>query len=168
MQCDIHYIFYDNSIKQTLNSNGNRNMEVGLTFKQKNATTEQTTTTIYDGFMEAKQAISQYIHNSGIGWMFGLKSSCQKATESDWQKRRSRLVDSWTTATSFCSSQVLTARTVHCASQNSADSRSQNMLRMWTVMARSQHTIRYDTRCYFNVRSKADISQLNLPHGTDN
>ena len=27
---------------------------------------------------------------------------------------------------------------------------------------------RYETRCYFNVRSKADISQLNLPHGTDN
>jgi len=26
-------------------------------------------------------------------------------------------------------------------------------------------TIRYDTRCYFNVRSKADISQLILPHG---
>jgi len=26
-------------------------------------------------------------------------------------------------------------------------------------------TIRYDTRCYFNVRSKADISQLNLLHG---
>jgi len=25
--------------------------------------------------------------------------------------------------------------------------------------------IRYDTRCYFNVRSKADITQLNLPHG---
>ena len=24
-------------------------------------------------------------------------------------------------------------------------------------------TIRYDTRCYFNVRSKADISRLNLP-----
>jgi len=27
-----------------------------------------------------------------------------------------------------------------------------------------KQTIRYDTRCYFNVRSKADISQLNLPH----
>ena len=26
-------------------------------------------------------------------------------------------------------------------------------------------TIRYDTRCYFNVRSKANMSQLNLPHG---
>ena len=29
-------------------------------------------------------------------------------------------------------------------------------------------TIRYDTRCYFNVRSKANMRQLNLPHGTDN
>jgi len=28
--------------------------------------------------------------------------------------------------------------------------------------------IRYDTRCYFNVRSKADMSRLNLPHGNDN
>jgi len=26
-------------------------------------------------------------------------------------------------------------------------------------------TIRYDTRCYINVRSKANMSQLNLPHG---
>jgi len=32
----------------------------------------------------------------------------------------------------------------------------------------SAKTIRYDTRCYFNVRWKADISQLYLPHGTDN
>ena len=29
-------------------------------------------------------------------------------------------------------------------------------------------TIRCDTRCYFNVRSEADVRQLNLPHGTDN
>ena len=29
-------------------------------------------------------------------------------------------------------------------------------------------TIRYCARFYFNVRSKADMSQLNLPHGTDN
>jgi len=28
--------------------------------------------------------------------------------------------------------------------------------------------VRYDTRCYFNLRSKADTSQLNLPHGTNN
>jgi len=27
-----------------------------------------------------------------------------------------------------------------------------------------RHDIRYDTKCYFNVRSKADMSQLNLPH----
>ena len=29
-------------------------------------------------------------------------------------------------------------------------------------------TIRYDTRCYINVRLKANMSQLNLPHGADN
>ena len=28
--------------------------------------------------------------------------------------------------------------------------------------------VNYDTRCYFNVRSQADMSQLNLPHGTNN
>ena len=27
-----------------------------------------------------------------------------------------------------------------------------------------QITNKYDTRCYFNVRSKANMSQLNLPH----
>ena len=27
---------------------------------------------------------------------------------------------------------------------------------------------KYDTRCYYNVRSKAHISQLNLPHETNN
>jgi len=32
----------------------------------------------------------------------------------------------------------------------------------------SEDMIRYDARCYFNVRSKANMSQLNLPHGTDN
>jgi len=28
--------------------------------------------------------------------------------------------------------------------------------------------VRYDMRCYFNIRSKADMSQLNLPHGNNN
>jgi len=27
--------------------------------------------------------------------------------------------------------------------------------------------VQYDTRCYFNVRSKADMSPLNLLHGTN-
>jgi len=31
-----------------------------------------------------------------------------------------------------------------------------------------QGNIGYDTRCYINVRSKANMSQLNLPHGADN
>ena len=35
-------------------------------------------------------------------------------------------------------------------------------------LSTSIDTIRYDRRCGFNVRSKADMSQLNLPHGNDN
>jgi len=32
-----------------------------------------------------------------------------------------------------------------------------------------RRTIRYEMlRCYINVRSKPNMSQLNLPHGTDN
>jgi len=40
--------------------------------------------------------------------------------------------------------------------------------RYLVVVTNHSWTIRYDARCYFNVRSKADISQLNLSHGTDN
>ena len=36
------------------------------------------------------------------------------------------------------------------------------------LQSRTDDTIRYDTRCYFNVRSKADMIQQNLPHGDDN
>ena len=36
----------------------------------------------------------------------------------------------------------------------------------WSVC---RHVLRYDTRCYFNVRSKADMSHLmSLPIGNDN
>ena len=46
-------------------------------------------------------------------------------------------------------------------------------MNVWTPIAYSEScslhdTIRYDTRCYINVRSKANMSQLNLPHGIDN
>ena len=50
---------------------------------------------------------------------------------------------------------------------NDADSRKDVPFEGFVDIA-PHFTIRYDTRCYFNVRSKADISQLNLPHGTDN
>ena len=43
-----------------------------------------------------------------------------------------------------------------------------NMALQLHVNVSFNDTIRYDTRCYFNVCSKADISQLNLLHGTDN
>ena len=38
----------------------------------------------------------------------------------------------------------------------------------WLFIYDNADNIRYDTRCYINVRSKANKSQLNLPHGTDN
>jgi len=34
----------------------------------------------------------------------------------------------------------------------------------WLNIGLRYKYVRYDTRCYFNVRSKADISQLNLPY----
>jgi len=37
-----------------------------------------------------------------------------------------------------------------------------------TATVMTYDKIRYDARCYFNVRSKADMSRLNLPHGNDN
>ena len=43
----------------------------------------------------------------------------------------------------------------------------QTLLFLYTA-AIDKMLIRYDIKCYFNVRSKADISQLNLPHGTNN
>jgi len=36
------------------------------------------------------------------------------------------------------------------------------------IITQAGNTIRYDTRCYINVRSKANMSQLNLPQATDN
>ena len=41
--------------------------------------------------------------------------------------------------------------------------RRQRNLSHWRRVVRHARA-RYDTRCYFNVRSKADMSQLNLPH----
>jgi len=46
--------------------------------------------------------------------------------------------------------------------------REQPLILVLTLGSSSDLTIRYDTRCYFNVRSEADVSQLNLPHGTNN
>ena len=39
------------------------------------------------------------------------------------------------------------------------------VLWMTSYLLINQGSPRYDTRCYFNVRSKADMSQLSLPHG---
>ena len=73
-----------------------------------------------------------------------------------------------------CSRQITTPAPHHsvftgpsCRPTNSVKALKANRVRITTFNLRYD-TIRYDTRCYFNVRSKADIRQLNLPHGTDN
>jgi len=49
-----------------------------------------------------------------------------------------------------------------------AEHASQQARIQTSTIEQPSYTTRHDTRCYFNVRSKADTSQLNLPHGTDN
>jgi len=39
---------------------------------------------------------------------------------------------------------------------------------IWLCYSYEILCLRYDTRCYFNVCSAADISELNLPHRTKN
>jgi len=62
----------------------------------------------------------------------------------------------------------------HCSSCNAGKTQtatSPTILLLYLLMdnnlwgIKKHSTIWYDTRCYFNVRSKADKSQLNLPHG---
>jgi len=64
---------------------------------------------------------------------------------------------------------------LHCVSKNftpsclrniSVDPKSISII--FGSIAQKKNTIRYDTRCYYNVRSKADMSRFNLPHGDDN
>ena len=59
---------------------------------------------------------------------------------------------------------------LHMLRTAGTDTWTLNALVGWSGRLNSQLSsqlcmLRYDTRCYFNVRSKADISQLNLPHG---
>ena len=48
----------------------------------------------------------------------------------------------------------------HCSAQSSGD--------LEIFMRSETPATRYDVRCCFYMRSKADVSQLNLPHATDN
>jgi len=60
-------------------------------------------------------------------------------------------------------------RYIRCSSQLQVNSiKKPYGCSLQRVAAALTNTIRYDTRCYFNVRSKADMNRLNLPHGDDN
>ena len=50
-------------------------------------------------------------------------------------------------------------------STSSSSTRTSNGRSSVSIGCSGGRTFRYDTRCYFNVRSKADMNRLNLPHG---
>ena len=59
----------------------------------------------------------------------------------------------------------------HAAFENpcpTTQKRQVTLLHLEKNILKSENSHTYDTRCYFNVRLKANMSQLNLPHGTDN
>ena len=45
---------------------------------------------------------------------------------------------------------------------------NQNIEGVTSITSLAAKLLRYVTTCYFNVQSKAAMSQLNLPHGTSN
>jgi len=57
----------------------------------------------------------------------------------------------------------LQAETTNSGEQKEQREKTDAVLRQIRWCAAVQQT--YDMRCYFNVRSKADMSRLNLPHG---
>jgi len=64
----------------------------------------------------------------------------------------------------FCSSLPLISRSALTTASMKASATNPSLRLLLT------DTIRYNTMCYFNVRSKADgdMSQLSVPHGTNN
>ena len=91
-----------------------------------------------------------------------------------WRRRRRRASSRWRSRTERrCrgrSSRILQFTHKHVVSSASTSSVGQTFRSVCKGprLHRAQPTLRYDTKCYFNARSKANMSQLNLPHGTDN
>ena len=52
------------------------------------------------------------------------------------------------------------------ADEKATEMQRRTQARNWKPETLRYDTIRYDTRCYFNVRPKANTSQLNPLHGT--
>jgi len=64
------------------------------------------------------------------------------------------------------SSVYMFAKSIHTGQLSLDTPQIQTLTNRCTLYNRVYMFARYDTRCCSNVRSKADISQLNLPHRT--
>jgi len=71
-------------------------------------------------------------------------------------------------ASEWPSSALIHASSLFDTGQSHSTSRCAEIQPMSQQAAAVSLNLRYDTRCYFNVRSKADMNRLNLPHGDDN
>ena len=67
----------------------------------------------------------------------------------------------------ICITPVPTSAAVASGNREAASSNRSHALHVQSLVHCAYDTI-HDTRCYINVRSKADTSQLNLPHRTKN
>jgi len=76
------------------------------------------------------------------------------------------LQEAYLSACSTAHERILKSQGDHIKSE--LDEAAGDVRATWRTAQRLLHSIRYDTRCYFNVRSEADMSRLNLPHGNDN
>ena len=95
----------------------------------------------------------------GISWWFRWDW-----TNSAVAEKSLSIIPHWFSKTTTLTWHAQAKYTAAIVSPTKAASSTVAVLSNWFHL---HDTIRYDTRCYFNVRSKADISQLNLPHGTD-
>jgi len=83
-------------------------------------------------------------------------------------KQRFTSVSEWKVLTSPFSRQTAESGTLGTSVRCQTTTLQCNIHRRSTLNVIMLRQLQYDTRCYFNMRSKADMSQLNLPHGINN
>jgi len=120
-------------------------------------------------------ASSSLVGVSTLGYPSGLADPLDSSVASEGQITAESAI---ATATSTAGKQPITSRQPPTAAEVTAAAFSSPTLaakrqrsdadQPQCVLSRDGWDGKYDTIRYFNVRSKADLSQLNLPHGNNN
>ena len=104
-------------------------------------------------------------HSSGKR---AVKWVCVCATKDDYTSSHSTVVYNYYSATiGYCCSCCVPL--IWAAAVTAADHSNYSTVGCGCATKPTREAcLRYDTRCYFDVRSKADMSRLDLQHGNDN